>query len=154
MSPVLAPVPGAPGHLAAPSGPVREPSTGNRRNLAVAPRAQRAAWAIAAAALVGVAVVMDGWGWWLLVPALAPDLPLFFGAGSGLSRGQLHPRAVPAYNLTHRMWGPAAPITVGLGLAIAGHGRGVLVVGLVWGAHVAFDRACGYGLRTPAGFQR
>lgn len=95
--------------------------------------------------MVGVAVVVDGWGW-LLVPALAPDLPLFFGAGAGLSRGQLHPRAVPAYNLTHRMLGPAAPITVGLGVAIAGHGRGVL--------HVAVDRACGYGLRTPAGFQR
>ena len=154
MSSVVAPVSSAPGHLAAPSGPVREPSTGNGIDPAVAPRARRAAWSIAGAALVGVAVVVGGWGWWLLVPALAPDLPLFFGGGAGLSRGQLHPRAVPAYNLTHRILGPAAPITVGLALAIGGHGRGVLVVGLVWGAHVALDRACGYGLRTPEGFQR
>lgn len=154
MSSVVAPVPGGPGHLAAPSGPGREPPAGNRHKSAVVRRAQRAAWAIAGAALVGVAVVVGGWGWWLLVLALAPDLPLFFGAGAGLAPGQLHSRAVLAYNLTHTVMGPAAAITVGLAVDIAGHGLGVLVAGLVWGAHVAFDRACGYGLRTPAGFQR
>ena len=152
MSPVIASVQGAPGRPAAPTGPACEPSTGTRLNLTFAPRAQRAAWAVVGAALVALAVVIHGWGWWLLVPALAPDLPLFFGAGAGLSRGQLHPRAVPAYNLTHRMVGPV--VLVAIGAAIAGHDRGVLVVGLVWGAHVAIDRACGYGLRTRAGFQR
>jgi hypothetical protein len=62
---------------------------------------------------------------------------------------------VVTYNPTHTMLRPVAPVVVGLGLAaIAGHGRGVPVGGLVWGAHVAFGRACGYGLRIPAGFQR
>jgi len=56
MTPVVAPVLGTPGRLAAPSEPVREPSTGNRLSPAVAPRARRAAWAIAGAALVGVAM--------------------------------------------------------------------------------------------------
>ncbi len=154
MSSVVALVPGGPGHLAAPSEPGREPSARNRHKSAVARRAHRAAYATAGAALAGVAVVVGGWGWWLLVLALAPDLPLLFGAGAGLARGQLHPRAVPTYNLTHRVMGPAAAITVGLAVDTAGQGLGVLVAGLVWGAHVAFDRACGYGLRTPAGFQR
>jgi hypothetical protein len=100
------------------------------------------------------AVVVHGWGWWLLAVVIAPDVPLFFGAGTGLAHGQLHPRAVPAYNLTHRLAGPLASIGVGVAAAIAGHGFGVLVVGLLWGTHVAFDRACGYGLRTSTGFRR
>jgi hypothetical protein len=100
------------------------------------------------------AVVVHGWGWWLLAVVIAPDVPLFFGAGTGLAHGQLHPRAVPSYNLTHRLAGPLASIGVGVAAAIAGHGFGVLVVGLLWGTHVAFDRACGYGLRTSTGFRR
>jgi hypothetical protein len=67
---------------------------------------------------------------------LAPDLALVLGASTGLARGQLHPRAVTAYNLLHRFWGPAALGT------------------LAWALHVALDRAVGYGLRTRDGFQR
>lgn len=35
----------------------------------------------------------------------APDLALLLGAGSGLARGQLHPRAVGIYNALHRRGG-------------------------------------------------
>jgi hypothetical protein len=136
------------------SGASRRGPRGAARQNPVATAGRRAVWAFAGAAFVYVAVVVDDWGWWLLVPALAPDLPLLFGVGAGLSRGQLHGRAVPAYNLTHSIWGSAAAISVGLGWARFGGHSGVLVVGLVWGTHVAFDRACGYGLRTPAGFQQ
>jgi hypothetical protein len=82
---------------------------------------------------------------------LAPDLALVLGAGTGLARGQLHPRAVTAYNLLHRVWGPVALGT----LAIAGVLPAAFLMGaLAWGLHVALDRALGYGLRTRDGFQR
>ena len=45
----------------------------------------------------------------------------------------------------------AAQVVVVTG--VGGHGWWLLV-GLVRGTQVAFDRALGYGLRTPAGFQR
>lgn len=115
---------------------------------------QRLAWAILGAGLVGPMVAVDGWHWWFFGLAVAPDLPLFFGGGMGLARGQLHPRAVPAYNLTHSVAGPAAALALGLLAMTAGIGDAVLLIGLGWGAHIALDRTCGYGLRTPQGFQR
>jgi hypothetical protein len=90
---------------------------------------------------------------WLPAAAgmLAPDLALLFGAGSGLEKGQLHPRAVPLYNAVHRFWGPAALLVA----AAAGVlGTGWLVAGIAWALHVALDRSLGYGLRTREGFQR
>lgn len=82
---------------------------------------------------------------------LGPDVALLFGAGRGLERGQLHPRAVPLYNALHRFWGPLAlaVLAVAAGLPAAW-----LVGALAWAAHVAVDRAVGYGLRTRDGFQR
>jgi hypothetical protein len=86
-----------------------------------------------------------------LAGGLAPDLALLLGAGAGLAPGQLHPRAVPAYNAVHRFWGPVAlAAAVSLGLL----GTGWLVAGLAWGVHVALDRTVGYGLRTRDGFQQ
>jgi hypothetical protein len=80
-----------------------------------------------------------------------PDLALLLGAGRGLERGRLHPRAVPAYNLLHRLWGALALGVV----AVAAGLSPVWVVGaLAWALHVAVDRTVGYGLRTPDGFQR
>ncbi len=82
---------------------------------------------------------------------LGPDLALLAGMGVGLKHGQLHPRAVPLYNLLHRFWGP-------LGLALLGAfgllPLGFVVGALAWGFHIALDRALGYGLRTRDGFQR
>jgi hypothetical protein len=110
----------------------------------------------ALAVLLAVAAVYEavkhGTGYWQLgVFAIAPDLTLLFGAGSGLEKGQLHPRAVPAYNLAHRFWGPVALAAVAaFGLIPLGY----LVGGLAWGFHIALDRAVGYGLRTRDGHQR
>ena len=81
----------------------------------------------------------------------APDVPLLLGAGSGLERGQLHPRAVPLYNLVHRFWGP---LVLGAVALAAGLPAAWLVGALAWATHVAVDRAVGYGLRAPDGFQR
>jgi hypothetical protein len=106
---------------------------------------RRAAYATLATgllALVVVALVRD-WGPWWQVAAFgaAPDLALLLGVGA-MAQGRLHPRAVPAYNLLHRLWGPVllAPF--------------LPVAALAWGFHVVLDRAVGYGLRTPDGFQR
>ena len=88
--------------------------------------------------------------WWLVVVfLLGPDIALFLGIGSGLEKGQLHPRAVPLYNALHRYWGPAA-----LALASIVLPEGWLAAALAWALHVSLDRAIGYGLRTPEGFQR
>ena len=62
----------------------------------------------------------------------------------GLTKGQLHPRAVPLYNALHRFIGPVILAFV----------PGFLVGALAWGLHIAVDRAVGYGLRDRDGFQR
>ena len=115
----------------------------------------RIAYAGLAAALLAVAVleaVTQGAGYWQLAAfALGPDLALVYGAGAGLERGQLHPRAVWLYNLLHRFWLPAALAVVSAtGLLPLGY----LVGAFAWAFHVALDRAVGYRLRTRDGFQR
>jgi Domain of unknown function (DUF4260) len=107
--------------------------------------------ALLLAAIVFEAFTQDTGYWQIAVFALAPDLALFFGAGSGLAKGQLHPRAVGAYNLMHRFWGPLVVFALAaFGLV----GLGFLIGALAWAFHVALDRAVGYGLRTRDGFQR
>ncbi|HEX9100250.1 MAG TPA: DUF4260 family protein [Candidatus Dormibacteraeota bacterium] len=96
-------------------------------------------------------VVTQHTSWWqVVVFAIAPDVTLFFGAGPGLERGQLHPRAVPFYNAVHRFWLPAILVAVMSVLPSPGW----LAGGLAWIAHIAFDRSLGFGLRSPQGFQR
>jgi Domain of unknown function (DUF4260) len=116
-------------------------------------RGRRLVYAPLALALLSFAisevVVEDTGLWQLLVFAVLPDLALFLGIGGGLARGQLHPRAVPLYNALHRLIGPALLIATAFWVGVPW-----LVAGLAWAAHVAFDRALGYGLRDPAGFQR
>ena len=116
--------------------------------------ATRLASAALAAVLLVAAVLagLEEGGWWQLAAfGVGPDLALLLGAGRGLARGQLHPRAVPVYNAVHRFWGPAA-----LGaLALAGVvSTGFVGGALAWALHVAVDRGVGYGLRTRDGFQR
>jgi hypothetical protein len=92
-----------------------------------------------------------GFTWQLPLFALAPDLALLLGVGRRLAPGQLHPRAVPVYNVVHTFFGPLAVLVLAslLGLSV-----GWFVAGLAWGTHVALDRTVGYGLRTRDGFQR
>jgi hypothetical protein len=121
----------------------------------LSPAHRRLAYAGLAAALVAVIVLVyarESVGWWPVVAfGLGPDLPLLLGAGRGLERGQLHPRAVSLYNAVHRFWGPLAlgAITLAASLPAAW-----LVAALAWATHIAVDRAGGYSLRTRDGFQR
>ena len=113
----------------------------------------RFAWAaLAVAAGVGLWQVEGGGVAFAtgLVAAVLPDVPLAFGAGRGLARGQLHARAVPSYNAVHAPWGPLAVLAA----ASTFDSTLLLAVGLGWAAHIALDRSLGYGPRTPEGFQR
>jgi hypothetical protein len=106
--------------------------------------------------LLLTAIVLEaakhGTGYWQIAAfALGPDLALFYGAASGLAKGQLHPRAVGLYNLVHRFWGPLLLATLA---ALHVIGLGFFIGALAWAFHVALDRALGYGLRTRDGFQR
>jgi hypothetical protein len=119
------------------------------------PISRRAAYAGLTAALIASIVletVTHGVGYWqIALFALAPDLALVYGAAQGLAKTQLHPRAVSAYNLLHRFWGPIALAALtGLGWLPLGF----FVGALAWATHVSLDRALGYGLRTRDGFQR
>ena len=119
------------------------------------PSIRRLAYALLSLVLL-VAIVqilaVEGTGWWQLAAfGAGPDLALVLGAGRGLVKGRLHPRAVPAYNLLHRYRGPLA---LGALAALGVVGAGSLVGALAWALHVSVDRAVGYGLRTPDGFQR
>jgi hypothetical protein len=123
----------------------------------ISPRssAGRIAYATLAALLlatIAAEAIKHGTGYWQIATfGLAPDLTLFFGAGTGLAKGQLHPRAVRAYNLMHRLWAPALMLAAAASGLI---GLGFLVGALAWTFHISLDRAVGYGLRTPDGFQR
>jgi hypothetical protein len=115
-------------------------------------RAGYAGLAVLLLAAVVAEVANHSTGYWQIATfALGPDLPLLFGAGAELERGQLHRRAVRPYNLVHRFWGPVALVVLG---AVGVLETGWLIGGLAWAFHIALDRSLGYGLRTPNGFQR
>jgi len=115
---------------------------------------RRLAWGAVAASLLAATVLQvqdHGGGWLALGFALMPDLGLLAGAGRGLEKGQLAPRAVPIYNALHRI---AGPVLLG-GLVLAGVVPTVwLAAPLGWALHISVDRAVGYGLRGSDGFQR
>jgi len=124
---------------------------------AIAPRPTAARLGYAALAVLVLTVtileaVKHGTGYWqIAVFGLGPDVALFVGAGRGLAKGQLHPRAVGLYNLLHRSWGPVA---LGALASFDVISIGFLIGALAWLFHIALDRAVGYGLRTRDGFQR
>ncbi len=115
--------------------------------------AKRVAY-LALGALLTVLAVFEmvkhgGTTWAAIAFVFLPDLALIFGAGSGLERGQLHPRAVPLYNTLHSFVMPIALVIAGIWLPPV-----VFAGGLAWGAHIAWDRGLGFGQRTREGFQR
>ncbi|WP_030678954.1 DUF4260 family protein [Streptomyces sp. NRRL B-1347] len=125
-----------------------------------APRtALRVGW-LAAAVFWTVLAVLEGvhHGWpagaAALLFALAPDLALFVGLSEAprTARGQLPPRAVPYYNAAHRALVPLALLAVYTVVPLTW--PPVLAALCAWLAHISYDRAFGYGLRTKEGFQR
>lgn len=117
-------------------------------------RPKRIAYAVLGFVITALAiwiVVTEHASWWqLVVFAIAPDLTLVFGFHQGLQRGQLDPRAVPAYNAVHRYWAPGVLVVV----AVVLREPAWVAAGLAWCAHISFDRSLGFGLRTADGFQR
>lgn len=86
---------------------------------------------------------MTATSWWLFaLLILAPDLSML-GYLAGPRVGAI------AYNALHILIVP-------LVLALAGYVVGssmATAIGLIWIAHIAIDRALGYGLKLPSGFQ-
>jgi hypothetical protein len=111
-----------------------------------------AALSLALVASIAAELAAHGTGWWQLAAfGIGPDIALLIGFGSGLEKGQLHPRAVPLYNALHGLAGPLVLLALGLTGVLS---AAWLVGGLAWTFHVALDRALGYGKRTRDGFQR
>ncbi|MER8696723.1 DUF4260 domain-containing protein [Mesorhizobium opportunistum] len=102
----------------------------------------RLEWAVVAVAAI-VFYASSGISWWLFaVLILAPDLSML-GYLGGPRLGAI------AYNALHMLIAPVL-------LLLAGHLLGnaaAIAVALIWIAHIAIDRALGYGLKLSTGFQ-
>lgn len=98
---------------------------------------------IAAAGLLLAILVGPGWPWWLWpLLLLAPDLTMAGYAGG--------PRVGAAiYNLGHLYAGGLILSVAGVVLGMPG----LIAGGAIWLAHIGIDRALGYGLKGPGGFQ-
>lgn len=120
---------------------------------------RRTAWLACAlfwSAFAVLEAVNHGW----LAGALAilffvlPDLSFLVGMEDAprMEKGQLPPRAVPAYNALHR---PLVPLALMVLYTVAPLAWAPLFAALCgWLAHISYDRAFGYGLRTKEGFRR
>jgi hypothetical protein len=97
---------------------------------------------VAVAAVAGYALLHTvGWGFFVLLFFL-PDLSI-----AGYIAG---PRVgAVVYNIAHTY--ATATIAAGVGWLLAD--PRVVAVGLIWIAHIGFDRSLGYGLKLPAGFR-
>ena len=136
-------------------------------------RLRRLAWLVVGVALVAFSVyevvVHELGPAPIVIFVLLPDLAFLAGVGMPHARGQLPARAVPVYNFAHRPVVPlfliALALAALLGIRILVHepaqfetARHVpliaYVAGIAWLAHVALDRAVGFGLRTKDGWPR
>ena len=94
------------------------------------------------ALLLVVLYARSGASWWLFVVLfLAPDLG-FLGYLGGPRIG------AAVYNALHVT---AVPAGLGGAALLAGWPLGVALA-LIWGSHIEFDRALGYGLKYPTRF--
>ena len=106
---------------------------------------------IALGVALAAALIAPGGGGWLAIAFLiAPDLAGLLSIDRTLKPGQMHPRAVPLYNLLHHV---ALPATLGAA-ALLWLGLPWGVAALAWALHIAVDRTVGYGPRDRDGFQR
>lgn len=97
------------------------------------------------AGVLGAALVIYpslGLGWlWFALFFFLPDVSLL---------GYLAGPRVGAriYNLAHAYLGPLACLALGWFLSAPEW----MAAGVIWGGHIGFDRALGYGLKYPLGF--
>ena len=98
----------------------------------------------AAVAVVGIVLyTLSSTTWWLFaLLILAPDLSML-GYVAGPRVGAI------AYNALHILIVPVLLLLVG---SLSGHAV-ASAVALIWIAHIAIDRALGYGLKLSTGFQ-
>ncbi|MFD5539841.1 DUF4260 family protein [Streptomyces sp. NPDC127079] len=121
--------------------------------------ARRAAWLAGALFWTAFAVlegVNHGWlaGALALLFLILPDLTFLVALDDAprMAKGQLAPRAVPYYNAAHRA---LVPLTLLVVYAVGPFAWPPAFAALCgWLAHISYDRAFGYGLRTKEGFQR
>ncbi|MEU2419600.1 DUF4260 family protein [Streptomyces sp. NPDC007851] len=121
--------------------------------------ARRTAWLAGALFWTAFAVlegVNHGWlaGALALLFLLLPDLTFLVALDEAprTAKGQLPPRAVPYYNALHRAAVPLALLAVYATGPVSWPPAFAALCG--WLAHISYDRAFGYGLRTKEGFQR
>lgn len=95
---------------------------------------------VLAASVAAYAQLGAGWGAFAML-FLLPDLA-FFGYLAGPRVGAL------AYNATHSYIGAVGLLAIGA----VGETPAALAAGLIWCAHIGFDRALGYGLKYAEGF--
>ena len=93
-----------------------------------------------ACSLLAYAKFGSGWGTFALL-FLVPDLS-FLGYLAGPRVGAV------SYNFAHSFIGALATLAAGIFLSAPT----AVAAGLIWAAHIGFDRALGYGLKYPAGF--
>ncbi|MEI6106958.1 MAG: DUF4260 domain-containing protein [Opitutae bacterium] len=84
---------------------------------------------------------------WFAVLFLAPDLSMLgYLAGPRIGAA--------AYNLGHNYLAVGIVLAAGLIASITGAPRlALLGIGLIWCAHIGFDRALGYGLKSAESFR-
>jgi hypothetical protein len=89
------------------------------------------------------------------VGAIGPDIPLFAQLFLRHRKGQLHRAVVPWYNVLHF---PLLPLVLIAFFSFYGDTNDQsapgFTLGVAWLAHIAVDRAIGYGLRDRNGWQR
>jgi hypothetical protein len=90
--------------------------------------------------LLAYAKFGTGWATFALF-FLAPDLS-FLGYLAGARIGAI------AYNCAHSYLGALAALAIGVSVESAA----VVAAGIIWSAHIGFDRMLGYGLKYSAGF--
>ena len=95
---------------------------------------------VLAAAVAAYSQLGAGWGLFAML-FLLPDLS-FLGYLSGARAGAI------AYNAAHSYIGPVALLALGA----LGEMPLALALGLIWCAHIGFDRALGYGLKYGSEF--
>lgn len=118
----------------------------------------RVAWAALGIGQLAFALfesVKHGGATWALlaVGLIGPDLAMLAGNGQPHERGQLPPRAVGPYNALHQPFLPLAVLAAVIVVPLPDPAA-PFTLGLAWLAHIAVDRACGYGPRTAEGWQR